>query len=145
MIPKKFNNKIPRPSKSRESQNSVTIDSPLLTPGYLMGRKLLEVISKPQIRFKGKAQADRESRCFQHTWVCEHLSEVCAAPYPIKSDANPACGATQPLGLRWGFETTSIHTAEPASPGTALFQEWSCRYSRPGRGTFSPEAGGSPK
>jgi hypothetical protein len=50
MIPKKFNNKIPRPSKSRESQNSVTIDSPLLTPGYLMGRKLLEVISKPQIR-----------------------------------------------------------------------------------------------
>ena len=24
-----------------------------------------------------------------------------------KSDANPARGATQPLGLRWGFETTS--------------------------------------
>jgi hypothetical protein len=62
---------------------------------------LLEVVSKPQIRFKGKAQADRESRCSQHTWVCEHLSEACAAPYSIKSDANPACGATQPLGLRW--------------------------------------------
>jgi propanol-preferring alcohol dehydrogenase len=23
------------------------------------------------------AQADRESRCSQHTWVCEHLSEAC--------------------------------------------------------------------
>jgi hypothetical protein len=41
--------------------------------------KLLEVVSKPQIRFKGKAQADRESRCSQHTWVCEHLPEVCNA------------------------------------------------------------------
>jgi hypothetical protein len=39
----------------------------------------LEVVSKPQIRFKGKAQADRESRCSQHTWVCEHLSEACNA------------------------------------------------------------------
>jgi hypothetical protein len=39
----------------------------------------LEVVSKPQIRFKGKAQADRESRCSQHTWVCEHLLEACNA------------------------------------------------------------------
>jgi len=46
----------------------------------------------------------------QHTWVCEHLSEACAAPRSKKSDANPACGATQPLGLRWGFETTSKHS-----------------------------------
>jgi hypothetical protein len=26
-----------------------------------------------------KAQADRESRVSQHTWVCEHLSEACNA------------------------------------------------------------------
>jgi len=66
---------------------------------------ILEVVSKPQIRFKGKAQADRESAAYMG--VCEHLSEACAAPQSKKSDANPACGATQPLGLRWGFETTS--------------------------------------
>ena len=42
------------------------------------------------------------------TNFCEHLSEACAAPHSIKSDANPACGATQPLDLRWGVETTSI-------------------------------------
>jgi hypothetical protein len=39
-------------------------------------KKDLEVVSESQVRFKGKAQADRESRCSQHTWVCEHLSEV---------------------------------------------------------------------
>jgi hypothetical protein len=39
----------------------------------------LEVVSKPQIRFKGKAQADRESAAYMG--VC--------------------------LGLRWGFEATS--------------------------------------
>jgi hypothetical protein len=33
-----------------------------------------EVVSKPQIRFKGKAQADRESAAY--IWVCEHLSEA---------------------------------------------------------------------
>jgi hypothetical protein len=37
----------------------------------------LEVASKPQIRFKGKAQADRESAAY--IWVCEHLPEVCNA------------------------------------------------------------------
>ena len=83
--------------------------------------------------------------------------------YKIRREI-PQRGTTQPLGLlsslnnlsirceiplnkagRWGFEATSIHTAELTAPGTALFQEWSCRYSRPDRGTFSPEAGGSPK
>jgi hypothetical protein len=43
----------------------------------------------------------------QHTWVCEHLPEAVLHPNLKKSDANPACGATQPLSLRWGFETTS--------------------------------------
>jgi hypothetical protein len=27
-----------------------------------------------------QAQADRESRCYQHTWVCEHLSEAVLHP-----------------------------------------------------------------
>ena len=51
--------------------------------------KVLEVVSKPQIRFKGKAQADRESAAY--TWY------VCIYRWT----------ATRPLGLRWGFETTS--------------------------------------
>jgi len=37
---------------------------------------LLEPISKMWIRVRGKAQTDRERRCSQHTWVCEHLSEA---------------------------------------------------------------------
>jgi hypothetical protein len=49
----------------------------------------LEVVSKPQIRFKGKAQADRESAAY--------MKYVSIYRRP----------ATQPLGLRWGFETTS--------------------------------------
>jgi hypothetical protein len=45
---------------------------------YMVGIfKGIEVVSKPQIRFKGKAQADRESAAY--IWVCEHLSEVCNA------------------------------------------------------------------
>jgi hypothetical protein len=42
--------------------------------------EILEVVSKPQIRFKGKARADWESRCSQHTWVCEHLPESVLHP-----------------------------------------------------------------
>jgi len=37
----------------------------------------IEIFSKPQIRFKGKAQADRESAAYIE--VCEHLSEACNA------------------------------------------------------------------
>jgi hypothetical protein len=67
----------------------------------------LEVVSKPQIRFKGKTQADRESRCSQHTYgyvgiyrrPVMHHSVIGMARIPLR-------GATQPLGLRWGFETT---------------------------------------
>ena len=51
--------------------------------------KVLEVVSKPQIRFKGKAQADRESAAY--------ILYVSIYRRP----------ATQPLGLRWGFDTTS--------------------------------------
>jgi hypothetical protein len=34
-----------------------------------------------------QAQADRESRCSQHTWVCEHLSEAVLHPNFKKSEA----------------------------------------------------------
>jgi len=47
------------------------------------------VVSKPQIRFKGKAQADRESAAY--------MGYVSIYRRP----------ATQPLSLRWDFETTS--------------------------------------
>jgi hypothetical protein len=40
-----------------------------------LGVLSLEVAAIPQIRFKGKAQADRESAAYQG--VCEHLSEAC--------------------------------------------------------------------
>ncbi|MDH3879438.1 MAG: hypothetical protein OET18_16480, partial [Desulfobacterales bacterium] len=46
------------------------------------------MVSKPQIRFKGKAQADRESAAY------------------VKYVSIYRRSATQPLGLRWGFETT---------------------------------------
>ena len=53
-------------------------------------------------------------------------------------------GSNKDVGPKDFFEMGSIHTAEQATPGTVLFQEWSCQYSRPGRGTFSPAAGDSP-
>jgi hypothetical protein len=34
------------------------------------------VVSKPQIAFESKAQADEKA---QHTGVCEHFKEVCNA------------------------------------------------------------------
>jgi hypothetical protein len=55
---------------------------------YLRDRTL-EVVSKPQIRLKGKAQADEKA---QHTRQYVSILKRFA---------------TQPLGLRWGFETTS--------------------------------------
>jgi len=46
-------------------------------------------VSKPHIRFKGKAPADKKA---QHTcWYVSILKRL----------------ATQPLDVRWGFETTS--------------------------------------
>jgi len=38
---------------------------------------IIEVVSKSQIRLKGKARADRESAAYMG--VCEHLSEDCNA------------------------------------------------------------------
>jgi hypothetical protein len=52
------------------------------------------VVSKRHIRFKGKAQADRESAAY-----VEYVS----------SYRRPA---TQPLDLGWGFETTSYQIAQ---------------------------------
>jgi hypothetical protein len=54
------------------------------------GKIRLGVVSKPQIRLKGKAQADEKA---------EHIQRY------VSISNKPA---TQPLGLRWGFETTSI-------------------------------------
>ena len=53
-------------------------------------KRLLEVVLKPQIRFKGKAPRE-----FKAERTREYVS------ISIR-------GTTQPLGLRWGFETTSI-------------------------------------
>ena len=47
------------------------------------------MVSKPQIRFKGKAPADEKA---QHTWSYVSILKRLA---------------TQPLDVRWGFETTS--------------------------------------
>jgi hypothetical protein len=63
------------------------------------------VVSKPQIRFKGKAQADRESAAYiEYVSIYRrsvmHLNVIELARIPLR-------GATQPVGLRWGFETTS--------------------------------------
>jgi hypothetical protein len=51
--------------------------------------RLLEVVSKPQIRSKGKASGRSGKRS-----IHEYVS-IYRRP------------ATQPLGLRWGFEITS--------------------------------------
>jgi hypothetical protein len=69
-----------------------------------------EVVSKPQIRFK-RTRARR--RPIEKVVVLSIHGYVSICRRPVlhlnlkKSDANPASGATQPLGLRWGFETTS--------------------------------------
>jgi hypothetical protein len=55
-------------------------------------RNTLEVVSKAQIGFKGKAQADRESAVRHTFWRMSIYRR----------------SATQPLGLRWGFETASM-------------------------------------
>jgi hypothetical protein len=59
----------------------------------IVGQKgyVLEPVSKPQIRFKGKAQANEKA---EHTR--EYVSIL-------------SWSVTQPLGLRWGFETDSTH------------------------------------
>jgi hypothetical protein len=57
-----------------------------------------EVVSKPQIRSKGKAQAYRESAAY--------TGYVSIYRRP----------ATQPLGLRWGFKTTSMQISEGYMP-----------------------------
>jgi hypothetical protein len=53
-------------------------DTRMALPRYLTKpASNLDVVSKPQIRFKGKAQADRESAAYMV--VCEHLLEACNA------------------------------------------------------------------
>jgi len=57
--------------------------------GCLKETKWIEVVSKPQIRFKGKA-----SRALEAERTRQYVS------ISIR-------GTTRPLGLRWGFDTTS--------------------------------------
>jgi hypothetical protein len=80
MLPKKFNNEIPRPNKSRESQNSVTIDPLHLIAGYILGHmirsglKTSDQVQGPRcsgiacliLKNYGmhQAQADRESAAY---------------------------------------------------------------------------------
>jgi hypothetical protein len=52
--------------------------------------RCIEAVSGPQIRFKGKAQADEKA---QHTWGYVSILKRLA---------------TQPLGLRWSLETASM-------------------------------------
>ncbi|MGD9225656.1 MAG: transglycosylase SLT domain-containing protein, partial [Desulfobacterales bacterium] len=53
--------------------------------------------------------AGRSTKRSIHGYVSIYRRPV-LHPNLKKSDANPACGATQPLGLRWDFETTSNKT-----------------------------------
>jgi DNA-binding NtrC family response regulator len=76
------------PDDFHEASEGLGILMPLpVSPGQAQAEKLLsrlktilEVVSEAQIRSKGKAQADRERRCSQHTRVCEHLSEAVLHP-----------------------------------------------------------------
>jgi hypothetical protein len=80
----------------------------------MISQKTLEVVSKPQIRFKGKARADRESRCSQHTYKYVSIyRRTVLHLIVIKSDANPAYGATQPLGLLSPLNNLSIRREIP--------------------------------
>ena len=95
---------------------------------------LLEVVSKPQIRFKGKAQADRESAAYEQYVSIYRRS------------------ATQPLSLRWGFETTSKQIALFADISEVhrciLKADFGCRIRYPsytgrkGQAEFQPAPGG---
>jgi hypothetical protein len=62
---------------------------------------VVEVVSKPQIRLKSKAQADEKA---QHTRQYVSILKRFA---------------TQLLGFRWGFETTSSGRQDIFNVGTA--------------------------
>ena len=70
-------------------------------------KKYIEVVSKPQIRFKGKAQPDRESAVRHTFWRMSIYRRPVMHPSAIELARIPLRGVTQPLGLRWGFVTTS--------------------------------------
>jgi len=61
----------------------------------------------PENNAKMHASRRRPIDKAQHTWVYEHLSEAVLYLNLKNQMRIPLCGATQPLGLRWGFETTS--------------------------------------
>ena len=67
-------------------------------------KKNVEVVSKPQIRFKGKTQSDRES----------------AATVGYVSIYRRS--ATQPLGLRWGFKPLLTYLQRKIEMGRVDFE-----------------------
>ncbi len=82
------------------------LNNPFQTPKIF----LLEMVSKPQIRLKSKAQTDEKA---QHTRQYVSILKRPATSSPrqaqglsLSKAAEPF--ATQLLGLRWGFETTSM-------------------------------------
>ena len=91
----------------------------------------------------------------KHQWILERISADrtriafinrtnVAGPF-ANYLSNPGMRDTTIHSLKNLKKIFNHHTAERASPDTALFPKWSSRYSQHGRGTFSPEAGDSPK
>jgi len=72
--------------------------SSLVNAGLISIFVRIEVVSKPQIMFESKAQADEKA---QHT--CEYVSIL-------------KRHATQPSDIRWGFQTTSNYIEYRTSP-----------------------------
>jgi hypothetical protein len=68
------------------------------------------VVSKPQIAFESKAQADEKA---QHTFkYVSILKRSVMHPSVIGLARIPLRGATQLSDARWGFETTSRYFYE---------------------------------
>ena len=65
---------------------------------YHHGNMSLEAISKPQMRFEGKAKADEKR---------EHTREYVSILKRL---------STRPSSVRWGFETASIHICSNGNP-----------------------------
>jgi hypothetical protein len=65
-----------------------------LSGSFPLNTFFIEVVSKPQIRFKGKASGRSRKRSPAAGGMSKYIYRR---------------SATQPLDLRWGFEATSIN------------------------------------
>jgi hypothetical protein len=66
------------------------------------------VALKSQIRFKGPAKRDYITNLIKIK-VCIKASRKLKTERTRKYVSISICGTTQPLGLRWGFETASTN------------------------------------